>query len=142
MNRSIFFAALLGACLAAGAGARAGARTTTGAVAHASQTISASKSPQSSTKKAPYNPEAVENDDTLNLTPEQKDKIKSIRDDAKKQIQEIAKDKTLTPDQQTQKTKQVTKETRAQVFAVLTPEQQKTWSAEQRERREEKKAGK
>lgn len=130
MSRARYFTALFGICLVTGTGARA------------SQTSSGSKSSQSSATKTPYNPDAVENDETLNLTPEQKDKIKSIRDDAKKQIQEIEKDKTLTADQQTQKTKQVTKQTRAQVFAVLTPEQQKAWSAEQREHREEKKATK
>src|ERR1700740_2780648 len=95
-------------------------------------------SSQSSAKPA-SNPDAIENDDSLNLTQDQKDKIKSIREDAKKQRQDIEKDKTLTPDQQTKQIKAITKQTRAQVFAVLTPEQQKAWSAEQRERRMEKK---
>jgi Spy/CpxP family protein refolding chaperone len=98
-------------------------------------------SSQSSAKPA-SNPDAIENDDSLNLTQDQKDKIKSIREDAKKQRQDIEKDKTLTPDQQTKQIKAVTKQTRAQVFAVLTPEQQKAWSAEQRERRMEKKQSK
>jgi Spy/CpxP family protein refolding chaperone len=95
-----------------------------------------------SSAKPSSNPDAIENDDSLNLTQDQKDKIKSIRDDAKKQKQDIEKDKTLTPDQQTKQIKDITKQTRAQVFAVLTPEQQKAWSAEQRERRMEKKAAK
>jgi len=98
-------------------------------------------SSQSSAKPA-SNPDAIENDDSLNLTQDQKDKIKSIREDAKKQRQDIEKDKTLTPDQQTKQIKAITKQTRAQVFAVLTPEQQKAWSAEQRERRMEKKQSK
>jgi Spy/CpxP family protein refolding chaperone len=98
-------------------------------------------SSQSSAKPG-SNPDAIENDDSLNLTQDQKDKIKSIREDAKKQRQDIEKDKTLTPDQQTKQIKAITKQTRAQVFAVLTPEQQKTWSAEQRERRMEKKQSK
>ena len=76
------------------------------------------------------------------MTQEQRDKIKSIREDAKKQKQDIEKDKTLTSDQQTQQIKRITKQTRAQVFAVLTPEQQKAWSAEQREHRLEKKQAK
>jgi Spy/CpxP family protein refolding chaperone len=96
---------------------------------------------QSSAKPA-SNPDAIENDDSLNLTQDQKDKIKAIRDDARKQKQDIEKDKTLTPDQQTKQIKAITKQTRAQVFAVLTPEQQKAWSEEQRERRIEKKAAK
>ena len=101
----------------------------------------AQSSSQSSAKPA-SNPDAIENDDSLNLTQDQKDKIKSIREDAKKQRQDIEKDKTLTPDQQTKQIKAITKQTRAQVFAVLTPEQQKAWSAEQRQRRMEKKAAK
>ena len=97
---------------------------------------------QSSASKSASTPDTIENDESLNLTQEQKDKIKSIREDAKKQKQDIEKDKTLTPDQQTQQIKRITKQTRAQVFAVLTPEQQKAWSAEQRERRMEKKQAK
>ena len=50
-----------------------------------------------STAKSSSNPDAIENDDSLNLTQDQKDKIKSIREDAKKQKQDIEKDKTLTP---------------------------------------------
>jgi len=95
-----------------------------------------------STAKPSSNPDAIENDDSLNLTQDQKDKIKSIRDDARKQKQDVEKDKALTPDQQTKQLKDITKQTRAQVFAVLTPEQQKAWSAEQRERRMEKKQAK
>jgi Spy/CpxP family protein refolding chaperone len=94
---------------------------------------------QSSAAKPASNPDALENDESLNLTPEQKDKIKSLREDAKSKKQDVEKDKTLTPDQQTKQVKQITKETRAQVFAVLTPEQQKAWSEEQRERRQQKK---
>jgi Spy/CpxP family protein refolding chaperone len=98
-------------------------------------------SSQSSAKPS-SNPDAIENDDSLNLTPDQKEKIKSIREDARKQKQDIEKDKTLTPYQQTKQIKAITKQTRAQVFAVLTPEQQKAWSEEQRERRMEKKQSK
>jgi Spy/CpxP family protein refolding chaperone len=103
----------------------------------------AAAQPSSQTSAKPAsNPDAIENDDSLNLTQDQKDKIKSIREDARKQKQDVEKDKTLTPDQQTKQLKAITKQTRAQVFAVLTPEQQKAWSAEQRERRMEKKAAK
>jgi len=88
------------------------------------------------------NPDSIESDETLNLTQEQKDKIQSIREDAKKQKQDVEKDKTLTPDQQAKQLKQINKQTRAQVFAVLTPEQQKAWSEQQRQRRLEKKQAK
>jgi len=103
---------------------------------------SSASAPLQSTTKGSSNPDALENDDSLNLTQDQKDKIKSIREDAKKQKQDIAKDKTLTPDQQEKQIKAINKQTRAQVFAVLTPEQQKAWSEEQRQRRMEKKAAK
>jgi Spy/CpxP family protein refolding chaperone len=110
--------------------------------ARSCQGKSAQTPSQSSASKSASNPDTIENDDSLNLTQDQKDKIKSIREDAKKQKQDIERDKTLTPDQQTQQIKQITKQTRVQVFAVLTPEQQKAWSAEQRERRMEKKQSK
>ena len=106
------------------------------------QPAAAAQASSQSSAKASSNPDAIENDDSLNLTPDQKDKIKAIREDAKKQKQDIEKDKTLTPDQQTKQIKDITKQTRAQVFAILTPEQQKAWSAEQRERRMEKKQAK
>ena len=95
---------------------------------------------QSAATKPASNPDAIENDESLNLTQDQKDKIKSLREDARKQKQDVEKDKTLTPEQQTKQIKQITKQTRAQVFALLTPEQQKIWSAEQHERHQQKKA--
>jgi Spy/CpxP family protein refolding chaperone len=113
----------------------------TGAGARALQSAgSAGSSSHSTSAKGPSNsPEAIENDEALSLTQEQKDKVAYIRSAAKQQMSEVEKDKTLTDDQRTKKMKQITKETRAQVFAVLSPDQQKTWSAEQRERREGKK---
>ena len=116
----------------------------TGAGARSPQSAgNASSSPHTTPAKGPASsPDAIENDPALNLTQEQKDKIQTIRDAAKQQMEDAEKDKTLTDDQRTRKTKQITKETRAQVFAVLTPDQQKTWSAEQRERREAKRTTK
>src|SRR5271170_2615195 len=79
------------------------------------------------------NADAPENDPTLLVTDDQKARIKSIRDDAEQQVQAAEKDAALTPEQKERRIKQIRKATRAQVFAVLTPDQQKTWSAEQRE---------
>lgn len=79
-------------------------------------------------------PDAIENDVTLHLTDDQKAKIKAIRDDADLQVQAVGKDTTLTDDQKERRVKLIHKETRAKVFAVLTPDQQKTWGAEQHER--------
>jgi hypothetical protein len=81
-------------------------------------------------------PDAIENDVTLHLSDDQKTKIKAIRDDADLQVQAVGKDTTLTDDQKERRVKLIHKETRAKVFAVLTPDQQKTWGAEQHERHE------
>ena len=48
------------------------------------------------------------------------------------------KDASLTADQKERKIKLIRKTARAQVFAVLTPDQQKTWSWEQHEKHEPK----
>jgi Spy/CpxP family protein refolding chaperone len=86
-------------------------------------------------------PDAPENDDALHLTDEQKDKIKTIREDAKQRVLDVQKDKSLSDDVKERKVKQIRKETRAQVFAVMTPEQQQQWIVEQRARRAAKRAG-
>jgi Spy/CpxP family protein refolding chaperone len=87
----------------------------------------------------PYgNADAPENDPALQLTDDQKAKIKTIRDDASQQLKDVQKDTTLTDDQKERKVKMIRKTTRAQVFAVLTLDQQKTWSGEQHEKHEGK----
>lgn len=85
--------------------------------------------------------DAPENDDALHLTDEQKEKIKSIREDAKQRVLDVQKDTSLSDDVKERKVKQIRKETRAQVFAVMTPDQQRQWIAEQRGRREAKRTG-
>jgi len=82
-----------------------------------------------------------ENDPAMNLTDDQKTKIAAIRADAKDQMKAVKKDTSLTDEQRQQKMKQIHMDTRKQVWAVMTPEQQKTWAQEQRERRQAKKAG-
>jgi Spy/CpxP family protein refolding chaperone len=85
----------------------------------------------------PYgNADAPENNPALQLTDDQKAKIKTIRDDSNQQIQATQKDASLTADQKERKIKLIRKTARAQVFAVLTPDQQKTWSWEQHEKHE------
>jgi Spy/CpxP family protein refolding chaperone len=87
----------------------------------------------------PYgNADAPENNPALQLTDDQKAKIKTVRDDANQQIQATEKDASLTADQKERKIKLIRKTARAQVFAVLTPDQQKTWSWEQHEKHEAK----
>ncbi len=84
-------------------------------------------------------PDTPENDAALNLTDDQKTKIQAIREDAKDQMKAVKKDTTLTDDQRAQKVKQVRMDTRRQVWAVMTPEQQKVWAQEMREKRQAKK---
>jgi Spy/CpxP family protein refolding chaperone len=85
--------------------------------------------------------DAPENDDVLHLTDEQKEKIKAIREDAKQRVLDVQKDTSLSDEVKERKLKQIRKETRAQVFAAMTPEQQQQWIAEQRARREAKRTG-
>jgi Spy/CpxP family protein refolding chaperone len=82
-----------------------------------------------------------EDDAALNLTGEQKAKIKAIRDDAQQQIQAMQKDSSLSDEAKQQKLKVIRKDIRRQVWGVMTPEQQKQWAAEQRELRENKHGG-
>ena len=97
--------------------------------------------PQSTKGAGKMDADAPENDDALHLTDEQKEKIKSIREDAKQRVLDVQKDASLSDDVKERKVKQTRKETRAQVFAVLTPDQQRQWIAEQRVRREAKRTG-
>lgn len=95
--------------------------------------------PAASSKEAPAakpygNADAPENNPALQLSDDQKAKIKTIRDDASQQIQTTQKDASLTADQKERRIKLIRKTARAQVFAVLTPDQQKTWSWEQHEK--------
>lgn len=105
------------------------------------QQAAPAKSSQAPITKAPRDVDSPETDESLNLSQDQKDKIKAIRDDAQQQILDAHKDTTLTDEQKQARLKKIRKTERAQVFGVLTPEQQKTWAAEQRERREARKQG-
>jgi Spy/CpxP family protein refolding chaperone len=99
-------------------------------------------SPKDPALKPQGNADDPENYASLMLTEDQKARIKAIRDDSALQIAAAHKDKTLTDEQKERRIKEIRKATRAQVFAVLTPDQQKTWSYEQRQRREAKSAAK
>lgn len=97
------------------------------------------KPSQTPATKAPREVDSPETDESLNLTQDQKDRIKAIRDDAQQQVLDVQKDATLTDEQKQTRIRKIRKTERAQVFGVLTPEQQKTWAEEQRERREARK---
>ena len=71
----------------------------------------------------------------LNLTPEQKADLKSIRDNEKQQAQAIKSDSSLTPDQKKAKFKELRKSSHEQMMAKLTPEQQQKFKEMRKEHR-------
>ncbi len=101
-------------------------------------TASASAKPAQTPQADKADPDTPEADDALNMTDEQKARIKSIRDDTQEQLKAMQKDKTLSDEQRQKKAKQIKMDTRKQVWSVLTPEQRKIWADEARERREAK----
>ena len=99
-----------------------------------------SKAQQSSKPTGKLDADAPENDDALHLTDEQKDKIKSIREDAKQKVLDVQKDSSLSDEAKERKVREIRKETRAQVWGAMTPDQQQQWANEQRARREARRA--
>ncbi len=102
---------------------------------------SAAGSGQSAGGAGAMSADTPEDDAALNLTDDQKAQIKTIREDGKQQIAATAKDASLSEEAKQQKLKVIRKDIRRQVWGVMTPEQQKQWAAEQRERREQKHGG-
>ena len=58
-----------------------------------------------------------------NLTPEQTEKVHAIQKDSAEKTQTVRADTTLTVDQKAAKLKEIKKDTRTQIMALLTPEQ-------------------
>jgi Spy/CpxP family protein refolding chaperone len=63
----------------------------------------------------------------LQLTDEQKAKIKSIVENARKQAQTIRTDSSLTPVEKRQKLRELRQSARQEIGSVLTPEQREKW---------------
>jgi Spy/CpxP family protein refolding chaperone len=59
----------------------------------------------------------------LNLTDDQKEKIRPILQDEDKQLTEMEADSALTAQQKHKKTKEIRRSSRSQLVAILTPEQ-------------------
>ena len=59
----------------------------------------------------------------LNLTDDQKEKIRPILQDEEKQVADMEADSTLTPQQKHKKTKEIRRSSRSQMDDILTPEQ-------------------
>jgi len=75
----------------------------------------------------------------LNLTDEQKTKVKPILDEQTKQMHATQEDSSLTQEQKHDKMKQIHETTHSQINDILTPEQQKKFAAlkeQQKEHRE------
>lgn len=64
----------------------------------------------------------------LNLTDEQKTKLKPILADQNKQMRSAKEDASLTPDQKRDKMKQIHESTSSQINDILTPDQQKKFA--------------
>ena len=69
----------------------------------------------------------------LNLTPDQQEALKSIRQNERQQFQTIKNDSSLTPDQKKAKIKDLRKTSREQMMAKLTPEQQQKFKEMRKE---------
>jgi Spy/CpxP family protein refolding chaperone len=79
----------------------------------------------------------------LNLTPDQKTKIKPIAEDARKQTTALRTDTTLTKDQKKEKAKAIGKSFMEKILPILTADQKaklKSMREEAKEKREEKTA--
>ncbi len=142
-NKDTVLVAVCGIALSLGCGgaarAQQGGRTAEGHAAGAAPASgSAAGSGQSAGGAGAMSADTPEDDAALNLTDEQKAQIKTIREDGKAQIAAVGKDASLSADAKQQKLKVIHKDVRRQVWGVMTPEQQKQWAAEQRERREQK----
>ena len=72
----------------------------------------------------------------LNLTDEQKAKLKPILEDEGKQMQAVRGDSSLSQDQKRDKVKQIHETTNSQINDTLTPDQQKKFAALQAQRKE------
>ncbi len=75
----------------------------------------------------------------LNLTDEQKTKVKPILDEQTKQMHATQEDSSLTQEQKHDKMKQIHEAAHSQINDILTPEQQKKFAAlkeQQKEHRE------
>jgi Spy/CpxP family protein refolding chaperone len=75
----------------------------------------------------------------LNLTDDQKSQIKGIKAKAREQAQAVKSDASLTPAQKQDKIKSIRQDTRKQVMSVLTPEQQKQFHQDMKEHRQQAK---
>jgi len=65
----------------------------------------------------------------LNLTDDQKDKIKPILQSEYSQLKALQDDSSMSPDQKQAKAKDIRDSAHSQISSILTPEQQQKWQA-------------
>src|SRR5262249_47864482 len=65
----------------------------------------------------------------LNLTDDQKTKIKPVLESEYSQLQTINQDSSMSPDQKKAKAKEAHSSAKTEINSILTPDQQKKWAA-------------
>ncbi|HSV11408.1 MAG TPA: hypothetical protein VLI68_11590 [Hanamia sp.] len=75
----------------------------------------------------------------LNLTADQKAKMKELRENGKQQREAISNDASLTQDQKKEKMKELHKTQSDKMNSILTPEQQATWKANMQQMKQNRK---
>ena len=116
----------LAALLALGGGSAAKAR--------AQDPSSQPKQEEPKADRPASSPDRDVDDEKLNLSSDQKNQIKQIRDNAKSQAQTVRNDASLTPEQRREKFREIHRDASAKIDGVLTPEQRKIWHERRRER--------
>lgn len=82
---------------------------------------------------------APEAQPTLNLTADQRTKIKAIHKEQMSQIQSVRNDSTLTDSEKHLKIKQIRQDSEQQIMALLTSDQQAAWKDLRAERHQPRK---
>lgn len=70
---------------------------------------------------------------SLNLSQDQKDKIRPILQDQRDQMRQLRQDQSLSRQQRMQKMQQIHENTSSRIRALLTPDQQKSFDAHEQE---------
>jgi Spy/CpxP family protein refolding chaperone len=77
----------------------------------------------------------------LNLTDDQKTKVKAVLDDQQTKMKALREDKSLSKEDRQTKSKEIREATQTKIKAILTPEQAEKWQKMQHGGRKGKKAG-
>ncbi len=74
----------------------------------------------------------------LNLTDDQKAKMKDLRQQTQQQVQAVRNDSSLTPEQSAAKIREIRRNNMKRMHSILTPEQRKQMQQMRRERRQDR----